>query len=131
MIYKLLKLIDYSEESFHYILVDLTANSKRDKILNKKDFIDFVKSGREYMLIKVLRNNLFTNHVQLELIKWLSDYSYFKVSGNIMSCLDNIGNKIIVEYTYFSEGLAELIVKLWDKLGQYDRLQITKIIKET
>ena len=131
MIYKLLKLIDYSEESFHYILVDLTANRKRDKILNKKDFIDFVKSGREYMLIKVLRNNLFTNHVQLELIKWLSDYSYFKVSGNIMSCLDNIGNKIIVEYTYFSEGLAELIVKLWDKLGQYDRLQITKIIKET
>lgn len=131
MIYKLLKLIDYSEESFHYILVDLTVNRKRDKILNKKDFIDFVKSGKEYMLIKVLRNNLFTNHVQLELIKWLSDYSYFKVSGNIMSCLDNIGNKIIVEYTYFSEGLAELIVKLWDKLGQYDRLQITKIIKET
>lgn len=131
MIYKLLKLIDYSEESFHYILVDLTVNRKRDKILNKKDFIDFVKSGKEYMLIKVLRNNLFTNHVQLELIKWLSDYSYFKVSGNIMSCLDNIGSKIIVEYTDFSEGLAELIVKLWDKLGQYDRLQITKIIKET
>ena len=131
MIYKLLKLIDYSEESFHYILVDLTANRKRDKILNKKDFIDFVKSGREYMLIKVLRNNLFTNHVQLELIKWLSDYSYFKVSGNIMSCLDNTGSKIIVGYTDFSEGLAELIVKLWDKLGQYDRLQITKIIKET
>lgn len=131
MIYKLLKLIDYSEESFHYILVDLTVNRRRDKILNKKDFIDFVKSGKEYMLIKVLRNNLFTNHVQLELIKWLSDYSYFKVSGNIMSCLDNIGNKIIVEYIDFSEGLAELIVKLWDKLGQYDRLQITKIIKET
>ena len=39
-------------------------------------------------------------------------------------------SKIIVEYTDFSEGLAELIVKLWDKLGQYDRLQITKIIKE-
>lgn len=131
MIYKLLKLIDYSEESFHYILVDLTVNRRRDKILNKKDFIDFVKSGKEYMLIKVLRNNLFTNHVQLELIKWLSDYSYFKVSGNIMSCLDNTGSKIIVEYIDFSEGLAELIVKLWDKLGQYDRLQITKIIKET
>lgn len=131
MIYKLLKLIDYSEESFHYVLVDLTVNRKRDKILNKKDFIDFVRSGKEYMLIKVLRNNLFTNPVQLELIKWLSDYSYFKVSGNIMSCLDNIGSKIIVEYTDFSEGLAELIVKLWDKLGQYDRLQITKIIKET
>lgn len=131
MIYKLLKLIDYTEESFHYILVDLTVNRKRDKILNKKDFIDFVKSGKEYMLIKVLRTNLFTNHVQLELIKWLSDYSYFKVSGNIMSCLDNTGSKIIVEYTDFSEGLAELIVKLWDKLGQYDRLQIAKIIKET
>ena len=131
MIYKLLKLIDYSEESFHYILVDLTVNRKRDKILNKKDFIDFVKSGKEYMLIKVLRTNLFTNHVQLELIKWLSDYSYFKVSGNIMSCLDNTGSKIIVEYTDFSEGLAELIVKLWDKLGQYNRLQIAKIIKET
>ena len=131
MIFKLLKLVDYTEESFHYILVDLTVNRKRDKILNKKDFIDFVKSGKEYMLIKVLRTNLFTNHVQLELIKWLSDYSYFKVSGNIMSCLDNTGSKIIVEYTDFSEGLAELIVKLWDKLGQYDRLQIAKIIKET
>ena len=131
MILKLLKLVDYSEESFHYILVDLTAARKRDKILNKKDFIDFVKSGKEYMLIKVLRNNLFTNFVQLELIKWLSDYSYFKVSGNIMSCLDNTGSKITVEYTDFSEGLAELIVKLWDKLGQYDRLQIAKIIKET
>lgn len=54
---------------YKYLLIDTTSRYHNEKIFNKTDFIDFVKNGKDYLLLKVIKHYPeITSDILLKLI---------------------------------------------------------------
>lgn len=55
--------------NYKYLLIDKTSRFHNEKLFDKTSFIDFIKSGKDYLLLKVIKYPpQITNHILLELI---------------------------------------------------------------
>ena len=54
---------------YKYLLIDKTSRCHNEKLFDKINFIDFIKSGKDYLLLKVIKYHpQITDHILLELI---------------------------------------------------------------
>lgn len=54
---------------YKYLLIDKTSRFHNEKLFDKTNFIDFIKSGKDYLLLKVIKYPpQITNRILLELI---------------------------------------------------------------
>ena len=54
---------------YKYLLIDKTSRCHNEKLFDKTNFIDFVKSGKDYLLLKVIKYYpQITDRILLELI---------------------------------------------------------------
>ena len=54
---------------YKYLFIDKTSRCHNEKLCDKTNFIDFVKSGKDYLLLKVIKYYpQITDHILLELI---------------------------------------------------------------
>lgn len=54
---------------YKYLLIDKTSRYHNEKLFDKTNFIDFVKSGKDYLLLKVIKYYpQITDRILLELI---------------------------------------------------------------
>lgn len=54
---------------YKYLLIDKTSRCHNEKLCDKTNFIDFVKSGKDYLLLKVIKYYpQITDRILLELI---------------------------------------------------------------
>lgn len=59
---------------YKYLLIDKTSKFHNEKLFDKTNFIDFIKSGKDYLLLKVIKYPpQITDHILLELICILSE----------------------------------------------------------
>ena len=69
---------------YKYLLIDKTSRYHNEKLFDKTNFIDFVKSGKDYLLLKVIKYYpQITDHILLELICIANQYEYLPISTNI------------------------------------------------
>ena len=58
---------------YKYLLIDKTSRCHNAKLFDKINFIDFIKSGKDYLLLKVIKYHpQITDRILLELICKLS-----------------------------------------------------------
>ena len=63
------------EPYYKYLLVDKTSRCNNEKLFDKTNFIDFVKSGKDYLLLKVIKYYpKITRRILLELICILTKF---------------------------------------------------------
>lgn len=66
---------------YKYLLIDKTSRYHNEKLFNKTDFIGFVKSGKDYLLLKVIKCcPQITDHILLELICILGNTNHFLIT---------------------------------------------------
>lgn len=54
---------------YKYLLIDKTSRFHNEKLFDKTNFIDFIKSDKDYLLLKVIKYHpQITDHILLELI---------------------------------------------------------------
>ena len=54
---------------YKYLLIDKTSRCHNEKLFDKQNFIDFIKSGKDYLLLKVIKYPpQITDSILLELI---------------------------------------------------------------
>ena len=54
---------------YKYLLIDKTSRCHNEKLFDKQNFIDFIKSGKDYLLLKVIKyRSQITDRILLELI---------------------------------------------------------------
>ena len=54
---------------YKYLLIDKTSRCHNEKLFDKTNFIDFVKSSKDYLLLKVIKYHpQITDRILLELI---------------------------------------------------------------
>lgn len=69
---------------YKYLLIDETSRNHNEKLFDKTNFIDFVKSGKDYLLLKVIKYYPeITDHILLELICIANQYEDYPISTNI------------------------------------------------
>lgn len=73
---------------YKYLLIDKTSRYHNEKLFDKTNFIDFVKSGKDYLLLKVIKYYpQITDRILLELICicnsiYINGYTnYFMATG--------------------------------------------------
>ena len=67
---------------YKYLLIDETTRHHNAKLFNKTGFINFVKSGKFYLLLKVIKYYpTITDHILLELICILGNTNYFLITN--------------------------------------------------
>ena len=60
---------------YKYLLIDKTSRCHNEKLFDKTNFIDFVKSGKDYLLLKVIKYHpQITDRMLLELICILTKF---------------------------------------------------------
>ena len=53
---------------YKYLLIDKTSRCHNEKLFDKQNFIDFIKSGKDYLLLKVIKYHpQITDRILLEL----------------------------------------------------------------
>ena len=74
-----------------YLLVDLTTRYKKEKLLSKDEFIKFVKSGKDYLFLKVVPYyRQITDRIYLELICIQNKFSHpYNFYGETLGFLKN------------------------------------------
>lgn len=76
---------------YKYLLIDKTSRFHNEKLFDKTNFIDFMKSGKDYLLLKVIKYPpQITNRILLELICILTRFYGELV---LEQCLDVKGLK--------------------------------------
>lgn len=69
---------------YKYLLIDKTSRFYNEKLLDKTNFIDFVKSGKGYLLLKVIKYYpQITSDILLELICICSQYGFCPTARNV------------------------------------------------
>lgn len=54
---------------YKYLLIDKTSRFHNEKLFDKTNFIDFIKSGKDYLLLKVIKYHpQITDRILLELL---------------------------------------------------------------
>ena len=57
---------------YKYLLIDKTSRCHNEKLFDKQNFIDFIKSGKDYLLLKVIKYHpQITDRILLELMELL------------------------------------------------------------
>lgn len=60
---------------YKYLLIDKTSRFHNEKLFDKINFIDFIKSGKDYLLLKVIKYHpQITDRILLELICILTKF---------------------------------------------------------
>ena len=124
---------------FRYHLIDKSTRMHREKLLDKTSLTEFVKSGRYYLLLKVVKKytSPFTAEKQLELIKWLAHKAHNGLlinkhitDGGASMVFDNLGYESTPAGSFisFEECLANLINNVWINLTEEERTQIKEIL---
>lgn len=91
-----------------YLLVDLTTKRNNEKLMDKTNFIDFVKTGKDYLLLKVIKYYpRITDRILLELICILSEWrvylhsEYTIKSHNINSLKEDVLNDFLSMHNWY------------------------------
>ena len=62
---------------YKYLLIDKTSRCHNEKLFDKQNFIDFIKSGKDYLLLKVIKYHpQITDRILLELIRLGLNYDF-------------------------------------------------------
>ena len=81
---------------YKYLLIDKTSRYHNEKLLDKTNFIDFVKSGKDYLLLKVIKHYpKITDRILLELICAYNNFQNDTDSFFIPCDFINIENNIL------------------------------------
>ena len=73
------------EAYYKYLLIDKTSRCNNEKLFDKTNFIDFVKSGKDYLLLKVIKYYpKITDRILLELLVIMTRYT------DIIDGFDNV-----------------------------------------
>ena len=60
---------------YKYLLIDKTNRCHNEKLFDKTNFIDFIKSGKDYLLLKVIKYHpQITDRILLELMCILTKF---------------------------------------------------------
>ena len=63
------------EAYYKYLLIDKTSRCHNEKLFDKTNFIDFIKSGKDYLLLKVIKYHpQITDRILLELMCILTKF---------------------------------------------------------
>ena len=86
------------------MLIDRTSRCHNEKLFDKTNFIDFIKSGKDYLLLKVIKYHpKITDRILLELI-FLQPLSIeFKYPRNIKELKNTLLGYYIEELSLFAE----------------------------
>ena len=69
---------------YKYLLIDKTSRYHNEKLFDKTNFVDFIKSGKDYLLLKVIKYPpQITDSILLNLICIANQYEYYPTSTNI------------------------------------------------
>lgn len=61
---------------YKYLLIDKTSRYNNEKLFDRANFIDFVKSGKDYLLLKVIKYYpQITDRILLELFVIMTRYT--------------------------------------------------------
>lgn len=72
---------------YKYLLIDETSRYHNEKLFDKTNFIDFVKSGKDYLLLKVIKYYpQITDRILLELICILNKHysEHYQIASMIV-----------------------------------------------
>ena len=62
---------------YKYLLIDKTSRCHNEKLFDKTNFIDFIKSGKDYLFLKVIKYPpQITDRILLELIRLGLNYDF-------------------------------------------------------
>ena len=89
---------------YKYLLIDKTSRCHNEKLFDKQNFTDFIKSGKDYLLLKVIKYYpQITDRILLELI-FLQPLSIeFKYPRNIKELKNTLLGYYIEELSLFAE----------------------------
>ena len=89
---------------YKYLLIDKTSRFHNEKLFDKQNFIDFIKSGKDYLLLKVIKYRpQITDRILLELI-FLQPLSIeFKYPRNMEELKNTLLGYYIKELSLFAE----------------------------
>lgn len=89
---------------YKYLLIDKTNRFHNEKLFDKTNFIDFIKSGKDYLLLKVIKYPpQITDHILLELI-FLQPLSIeFKYPRNVEELKNILLRYYIKKISLFAE----------------------------
>ena len=74
---------------YKYLLIDKTSRCHNEKLFDKQNFIDFIKSGKDYLLLKVIKYHpQITDRILLELICILSGWRQYCISYYVIDAVN-------------------------------------------
>ena len=74
---------------YKYLLIDKTSRCNNEKLFDKQNFIDFIKSGKDYLLLKVIKYHpQITDRILLELICILSGWKQYCISYYVIDAVN-------------------------------------------
>ena len=98
---------------YKYLLIDKTSRCHNEKLFDKTNFIDFIKSGKDYLLLRVIKYYpQITDRILLELICILGNTSYFLITDDGLPIdVDGLKKSVLHSLTLQSKVYKNKVLK--------------------